>query len=66
MDHKTREKSDKISAMLLALACYYANDEIGSKDIVLLPYKNKLSIFLKYLQRLIMEYIGKNIIGIGM
>ena len=59
MDDETREKSDKNPAMMLALSWYYATDGIGSKDMVVLPYKDRLSTFPKYLQQLIMESIGK-------
>ena len=59
MDNETREKSDKNPAMMLALSWYYATDGIGSKDMVVLPYKDRLSTFPKYLQQLIMESIGK-------
>jgi glucose-6-phosphate isomerase len=57
MDDKTREKSCKNQIIILALAWYFANDGIGSKDIVVLSYKDKLSTFQKYLAYY--EYIGK-------
>jgi glucose-6-phosphate isomerase len=46
-------------AALLALMWYYATDGKGSKDMVILPYKDRLQLFSKYLQQLIMESLGK-------
>ena len=59
MDDKTREKSYKCQIILLALAWYFANDGIGSKDIVVLSCKDRLSTFPKYLAYY--EYIGKEL-----
>ncbi len=60
MDAKTRSKTTANNAsMLLALMWYYATDGKGKKDLVLLPYKDRLVLFSKYLQQLIMESIGK-------
>ena len=42
-------KNHTKSEMLLALAWHYANDGIGSKDIMVLSYKDRLSTFKKYL-----------------
>jgi glucose-6-phosphate isomerase len=44
---------------LLALMWHYATDGHGSRDMVILPYKDRLQLFTKYLQQLIMESIGK-------
>jgi glucose-6-phosphate isomerase len=44
---------------LLALMWYHATDGRGSRDMVILPYKDRLQLFAKYLQQLIMESIGK-------
>jgi glucose-6-phosphate isomerase len=44
---------------LLALMWYYATEGRGSRDMVILPYKDRLQLFAKYLQQLIMESIGK-------
>jgi glucose-6-phosphate isomerase len=38
---------------------YHATDGRGSRDMVILPYKDRLQLFAKYLQQLIMESIGK-------
>ena len=46
-------------AALLALMWYYATDGRGSKDMVILPYKDRLLLFSRYLQQLIMESLGK-------
>jgi len=44
---------------LLALMWYYATDGRGSRHMVILPYKDRLQLFARYLQQLIMESIGK-------
>jgi len=60
MDEATRlENMLKNPAMLLALAWYYATNGKGDKDMVVLPYKDSLELFSKYLQQLIMESLGK-------
>jgi glucose-6-phosphate isomerase len=46
-------------AALMALMWYHATDGRGSKDMVMLPYKDRLLLFSRYLQQLIMESIGK-------
>lgn len=46
-------------AALLALCWYWATDGIGSKDMVVLPYKDSLLLFSRYLQQLVMESLGK-------
>ncbi|CAL5432147.1 unnamed protein product [Camellia sinensis] len=46
-------------AALLALYWYWASDGVGSKDMVVLPYKDSLLLFSRYLQQLVMESIGK-------
>lgn len=48
-------------AMLLALMWYYAGDGRGAKDMVVLPYKDRLALFSKYLQQLVMESLGKEL-----
>src|SRR5438067_13449138 len=47
------------AAMLLALMWYYAGNGKGEKDMVILPYKDRLALFSKYLQQLVMESLGK-------
>jgi glucose-6-phosphate isomerase len=46
-------------AAVMALMWHYATDGRGSKDMVMLPYKDRLLLFSRYLQQLIMESIGK-------
>lgn len=46
-------------AALLALMWYYATNGRGERDMVVLPYKDRLVFFSRYLQQLIMESIGK-------
>ena len=60
MDAKTRVADVRANAaMELALMWYYGTNGRGEKDMVLLPYKDRLVLFSKYLQQLIMESIGK-------
>ncbi len=60
MDQKTRVSSDAgNAAMELALAWYHAGNGKGEKDMVVLPYKDSLVLFSKYLQQLVMESLGK-------
>lgn len=60
MDRITREtKIKKNPAALLALMWHYATNGCGEKDMVVLPYKDRLLLMSRYLQQLIMESIGK-------
>src|SRR3954470_16704076 len=60
MDEKTRvAERDKNAAMLLALMWFHAGNGRGEKDMVILPYKDRLMIFRRYLQQLVMESLGK-------
>ena len=60
MDTVTRIKETrKNPAALLALSWYHATEGKGRKDMVILPYKDRLLLFSKYLQQLIMESLGK-------
>jgi glucose-6-phosphate isomerase len=43
----------------LALMWYYIGNGKGSKNMVILPYKDRLELFSKYLQQLVMESLGK-------
>ncbi|MBD0266318.1 MAG: glucose-6-phosphate isomerase, partial [Tolypothrix sp. Co-bin9] len=49
----------KNPAALLALSWYYAGNGRGEKDMVVLPYKDSLFLFSRYLQQLVMESLGK-------
>jgi glucose-6-phosphate isomerase len=60
MDEATRLPNLKTNpAALLALAWYYAGNGKGDKDMVVLPYKDSLLLFSRYLQQLVMESLGK-------
>ncbi len=60
MDEWTREeKATGNAAMLLALMWHYAGNGRGEKDMVVLPYKDRLLLFSRYLQQLVMESLGK-------
>lgn len=48
-------------AALLALMWHHATGGRGSRDMVILPYKDRLILFSRYLQQLIMESIGKEL-----
>ncbi|HET6406976.1 MAG TPA: glucose-6-phosphate isomerase, partial [Chthoniobacteraceae bacterium] len=62
MDVWTRETTTlKNPAMLLALMWFYAGNGRGEKDMVVLPYKDRLVLFSKYLQQLVMESLGKEL-----
>lgn len=60
MDQLTRSKdTPRNPALMLALSWFYLSKGMGSKDMVILPYKDRLELFAKYLQQLIMESLGK-------
>ncbi|OGU15511.1 MAG: glucose-6-phosphate isomerase [Geobacteraceae bacterium GWC2_53_11] len=46
-------------AACMALMWHHATNGRGAKDLVMLPYKDRLLLFSRYLQQLIMESIGK-------
>ncbi len=46
-------------AALLALMWLHATGGKGAKDMVVLPYKDRLQLFSRYLQQLVMESLGK-------
>lgn len=48
-------------AAQLAAMWFYLGEGRGSKDMVVLPYKDRLELFSKYLQQLIMESLGKEL-----
>jgi len=59
-DSATRiPETAKNPAALLALMWYWGCGGNGGRDMVLLPYKDRLLLFSRYLQQLIMESIGK-------
>jgi glucose-6-phosphate isomerase len=49
----------KNPAALLALMWHHATGGHGLKDMVILPYKDRLLLFSRYLQQLVMESLGK-------
>lgn len=48
-------------AAVMALMWHYATGGHGAKDLVMLPYKDRLLLLSRYLQQLIMESIGKEL-----
>lgn len=48
-------------AALMAIMWHYATNGRGEKDMVMLPYKDRLLLFSRYLQQLIMESLGKEL-----
>lgn len=62
MDIETRVGNElKNPALLLAAMWLYAGNERGAKDMVILPYKDRLLLFSRYLQQLVMESLGKQL-----
>jgi glucose-6-phosphate isomerase len=60
MDKQTRTPDvAQNAAMLLAVMWYYIGKGRGEKDMVIIPYKDRLALFTKYLQQLVMESLGK-------
>lgn len=60
MDAATRVPQLKGNpAAMMALSWYYAGNGKGEKDLVVLPYKDSLLLFSRYLQQLVMESLGK-------
>ncbi|MBC8116980.1 MAG: glucose-6-phosphate isomerase, partial [Candidatus Saccharimonas sp.] len=62
MDRLTREADPmKNPAALLALMWHHIGQGRGAKDMVILPYKDRLCLFSRYLQQLVMESLGKEL-----
>ncbi len=62
MDVETRKPDvANNAAMQLAIAWHHACKGNGEKDMVVLPYKDSLVLFSKYLQQLVMESLGKEL-----
>jgi len=60
MDELTRSGEVRLNpALLLALAWHHAGEGRGLKDMVVIPYKDRLALFGRYLQQLVMESLGK-------
>ena len=49
------------AAAQLALMWFYIGNGKGAKNMVILPYKDRLELFSKYLQQLVMESLGKQL-----
>jgi glucose-6-phosphate isomerase len=59
-DQSTRSTTTaRNPAALLALSWFHATGGKGARDMVILPYKDRLLLFSRYLQQLIMESLGK-------
>ena len=59
-DNLTRQQTIKLNpAAQLALAWFASGNGKGLKNMVVLPYKDRLELFSKYLQQLLMESLGK-------
>ncbi|MDI1484156.1 glucose-6-phosphate isomerase [Polyangium sp. y55x31] len=62
MDEVTRSRvTKKNPAAQLAAAWLAATGGAGKKDMVLLPYKDRLELFSRYAQQLVMESLGKRL-----
>ncbi len=62
MDRLTRvDDQRKNPAALLALMWHHETGGRGKKDMVVLPYKDRLLLFSRYLQQLVMESLGKEL-----
>ncbi len=60
-DELTRRHEVKTNpAGLLALMWHHATGGLGQRDMVVLPYKDRLLLLSRYLQQLVMESLGKN------
>ena len=61
-DELTRQRDTRRNpAALLALMWHQATGGRGQKDMVVLPYKDRLLLFSRYLQQLVMESLGKRL-----
>jgi glucose-6-phosphate isomerase len=59
-DEITRRRETSFNpAALLALMWYWAGGGQGSKDMAVIPYKDRLELLSRYLQQLVMESLGK-------
>jgi glucose-6-phosphate isomerase len=60
MDRLTRDRRTRSNpAALMALMWHWLGDGRGSKRMVVLPYKDRLIVFPRYVQQLAMESLGK-------
>ncbi|MBI4579016.1 MAG: glucose-6-phosphate isomerase [Planctomycetes bacterium] len=62
MDCLTRHRElRRNQAALLALAWYWLGNGRGDRDMVVLPYRDRLATLGRYVQQLVMESIGKEL-----
>jgi len=62
MDAVTRRAEPRSNpAALLAAAWFKAGNGRGDRNMVVLPYKDRLLLFSRYLQQLVMESLGKEL-----
>ncbi len=60
MDSLTRKSNIYANpSALLAAAWFYSGEGKGLRDMVVIPYQDRLEVFSKYLQQLVMESLGK-------
>ncbi len=61
-DEATRSKEARANpAAMMALMWHHATGGKGAKDMVVLPYKDRLLLLSRYLQQLVMESLGKRL-----
>ncbi len=62
MDAATRVPDLRANpAALMAAAWHVAGEGRGRRDMVVLPYRDRLEVFSRYLQQLVMESLGKRL-----
>ena len=62
MDRCTRRTLTRQNpAAILALSWFFAGEGRGGRDMVVLPYKDRLLLLSRYLQQLVMESLGKEL-----
>ena len=54
-----RDQPMRNPAAMMALVWHQAGEGRGARDMVVLPYKDRLALFSRYLQQLVMESLGK-------
>ncbi|MFM7170219.1 MAG: glucose-6-phosphate isomerase [Cyanobium sp.] len=62
MDGITRQHGLRSNPAALLAACWFvAGGGQGRRDMVVLPYRDRLEVFSRYLQQLVMESLGKRL-----
>jgi len=62
MDEATRDPDPlRNPAMKMAVCWHHASGGRGERALVVLPYKDRLELFARYLQQLVMESLGKEL-----